>query len=83
MLLSLLYINHHLKNKKMSFIELTTLDGMKFIGNVNLLQRVFVTSKGTTAVVGWNNNGFFEVTESYEKVVEKVNARLAGVNRLK
>lgn len=67
----------------MSFIELTTLDGMKFIGNVNLLQRVFVTSKGNTAVVGWNNNGFFEVTESYEKVVEKVNARLAGVNRLK
>lgn len=67
----------------MSFIELTTLDGMKFIGNVNLLQRVFVTREGTTAVVGWNNNGFFEVTESYEKVVEKVNARLAGVNRLK
>ena len=67
----------------MNFIELTTLDGSKFIGNIHLLQRVFVTSKGNTAVVGWNNNGFFEVKESYEKVVEKINARLAGVNRLK
>ena len=45
----------------MIFIELTTLDGKEFIGNVNLLQRVFVTSEGKTAVVGWNNNGFFEV----------------------
>ena len=67
----------------MNFIELTTLDGSKFIGNIHLLQRVFVTSEGNTAVVGWNNNGFFEVKESYEKVVEKINARLAGVNRLK
>ena len=67
----------------MNFIELTTLDGSKFIGNIHLLQRVFVTREGNTAVVGWNNNGFFEVKESYEKVVEKINARLAGVNRLK
>lgn len=56
----------------MNFIELTTLDGKKFIGNVNLLQRVFVTSKGETAVVGWNNNGFFEVKESYAEVIEKI-----------
>jgi len=66
----------------MIFIELTTLDGKKFIGNVNLLQQVFVTREGKTAVVGWNNNGFFEVKESYEEVIEKINARLAKVNRL-
>ena len=56
----------------MIFIELTTLDGKEFIGNVNLLQRVFVTSEGKTAVVGWNNNGFFEVKESYAEVIEKI-----------
>jgi uncharacterized protein YlzI (FlbEa/FlbD family) len=66
----------------MIFIELTTLDGKKFIGNVNLLQKVFVTKEGKTAVVGWNNNGFFEVKESYEEVIEKINARLSKVNRL-
>jgi hypothetical protein len=67
----------------MNFIELTHLDDTKFIGNINLLKRVFVTEKGKTAVVGWNNNGYFEIKETYEEVIEKINARLAGVNRLK
>jgi len=56
----------------MNFIELTTEDGKKFIGNVHLLQRVFVTKEGKTGVVGWNNNGFFEVKESYEEVINKL-----------
>lgn len=67
----------------MNFIELTEDGtGKKFIGNINLLQRVFITREGKTGVVGWNNNGYFEVKETYEEVIEKVNARLAGVNRL-
>ena len=56
----------------MNFIELTTEDGKKFIGNVHLLQRVFVTKEGKTGVVGWNNNGFFEIKESYEEVISKI-----------
>jgi hypothetical protein len=67
----------------MNFIELTEDGtGKKFIGNINLLQRVFTTREGKTGVVGWNNNGFFEVKETYEEVIEKINARLARVNRL-
>jgi len=72
-----------IKIKNMNFIELTNTDGSKFIGNINLLQRVCRTSKGTTYVVGWSNNGGFEVKETYEEVIAKINARLAGVNRLK
>jgi uncharacterized protein YlzI (FlbEa/FlbD family) len=56
----------------MNFIELTTQDGKKFIGNVHLLQRVFITTEGKTAVVGWNNNGYFEIKESYEEVINKL-----------
>jgi len=56
----------------MNFIELTTEDDKKFIGNINQLKRVFVTDKGKTAVVGWNNNGYFEVKESYEEVINKL-----------
>jgi uncharacterized protein YlzI (FlbEa/FlbD family) len=56
----------------MNFIELTYEDGKKFIGNVHLLQRVFVTDKGKTGVVGWNNNGYFEIKESYEEVINKL-----------
>ena len=56
----------------MNFIELTTENGKKFIGNVHLLQRVFVTTDGKTAVVGWNNNGYFEIKESYEEVISKL-----------
>ncbi len=56
------------------FIELTTKEG-KFIGNINLLKRVFVNEKGETCVVGWNNNGYFEVLEDYEEVIEKINTR--------
>ena len=51
-----------------NFIELTMPNGTKFIGNINLLQRVFVNDKGNTCVVGWNNNGHFEVKESYEEI---------------
>lgn len=65
----------------MIFIELSTRDG-KFIGNVNELKRVFTNSEGKTCVVGWNNNGFFEVKETYEEVIEKLNTVLAKVNRL-
>ena len=66
----------------MNFIELTMSDGTKFIGNINLLERVGVDHNSATYVVGWTNNGSFNVQESYEEVLEKVNARFAGVNRL-
>jgi len=56
----------------MNFIELTTEDGKKFIGNINLLQRVFITREGKVGVVGWNNNGFFEIKETYEEVLNKL-----------
>ena len=65
----------------MIFIELSTNDG-KFIGNVNELKRVFTNKEGKTCVVGWNNNGYFEIEETYEEVIEKINARLVKVNRL-
>lgn len=66
----------------MIFIELSTKEG-KFIGNVNELKRVFTNKDGKTCVVGWNNNGYFEIEETYEEVIEKINARLAKVmNRL-
>ena len=54
------------------FIELTTKEG-KFIGNINQLKRVFVNDKGETCVVGWNNNGYFEVKEDYEEVIRLIN----------
>lgn len=72
-----------LTNNIMNFIELTDLNGKRFIGNINELKRVFVNEKDETCVVGWNNNGYFEVQESYEEVIQKINARLAGVNRIK
>lgn len=65
----------------MIFIELSTKEG-KFIGNVNELKRVFINKDGKTCVVGWNNNGSFEIEETYEEVIEKLNAILAKVNRL-
>lgn len=65
----------------MIFIELSTKEG-KFIGNVNELKRVFRNKDGKTCVVGWNNNGSFEIEETYEEVIEKLNAILAKVNRL-
>ena len=64
------------------FIELSTKREGKFIGNVNELKRVFTNKDGKTCVVGWNNNGFFEIEETYEEVIEKINTRLAEVNRL-
>ena len=63
------------------FIELTTKEG-KFIGNLNQLKRVFVDrSSGMTCVVGWNNNGYFEIEETYEEVIEKINNRIHKVLR--
>lgn len=53
------------------FIKLTR-NGKELIGNVNLLQSVFVTSNGKVGVVGWCNNGFFEVDETYEEVLSKI-----------
>ena len=60
------------------FIKLTS-NGKEFIGNVNLLQRVFITKEGKVGVVGWNNNGFFEVEETYEEVLSKIEKAI-GVN---
>jgi hypothetical protein len=65
----------------MLFIELSTKEG-KFIGNLNELKRVFINSEGKTCVVGWNNNGYFEVEQSYEDIIQKINERTARVNRL-
>lgn len=55
----------------MNFIELTKENGMKFIGNVNLLERVVEQEKGCY-VIGWNNNGGFLVRESYEEIIQKI-----------
>jgi hypothetical protein len=69
----------------MNFIELTNTDGTKFIGNTSLLQRVFIDMYGKTRVVGWSNspshNGSIVVMETYEEVIRKIDAQLAGVNR--
>lgn len=54
------------------FIQLTSKSTGKIIGNVNLLQSVFVNSKGETCIVGWNNNGFIVVEESYEEVLRRI-----------
>jgi uncharacterized protein YlzI (FlbEa/FlbD family) len=62
-----------------SFIELTDSDGNKFIGNVELIKRVFTSKSGNTCVVGWNGNGCVEVKETYEEVVEKINNRIFKV----
>jgi len=65
------------------FIELTTDEG-KFIGNLNLLQRVFVNKDtGKTCVVGWNNNGYFEVEESYAELIDKIDNRTFKCVRLR
>ena len=55
------------------FIELSTKQNGKFIGNLNQLQRVFTNKEGVVCVVGWNNNGYFEIEETYEEVIEKIN----------
>jgi sporulation protein YlmC with PRC-barrel domain len=65
----------------MIFIELSTKEG-KFIGNVNELKRVFTNKDGKTCVVGWNNNGYFEIEETYEEVIAKINASSGKVKRL-
>lgn len=68
----------------MNFIELTLTTGKKVIGNINLLRTVRETeNKKRAYVVGWNDIGGFEVEESYEEVITKINARIAGVNRIK
>ena len=55
------------------FIKLTSYaTGLKITGNVNLLQRVFVTAEGRSAIVGWQNNGYFEVVESYDEITTKI-----------
>lgn len=57
------------------FIELTNINGNKFKGNLLLLERYGMGEKsGYCFVVGWNNNGSFDVRESYEeitKIIEK------------
>lgn len=52
------------------FIELTNTRGSKFIGNVNLLQAVFENKESkVVTVIGWNNNGGFEIKETYDEVI--------------
>lgn len=63
------------------FIELNTKGYGKFIGNVNLLQRVFINREGVTCVVGWNNNGYFEIQETYEEVLAKIEALGIEINK--
>jgi hypothetical protein len=66
----------------MNFIELTfDEDGTSFIGNVNMLQAVYVNRKGKTSIIGWGD-GVIVVKETYEDVIRKVNAKFAGVNRI-
>jgi len=67
----------------MNFIELTHTNGKIFIGNINLLQRVFALNDGRAVLVGLGGVNNIEVQETYEEVIQKVNARLAGVTRLK
>lgn len=64
------------------FIELSTKQNGKFIGNLNQLQRVFTNKEGVVCVVGWNNNGYIEIEETYEEVIEKINKINIKVNRL-
>ena len=56
----------------MKFIELHYEDGKLLFGNIDLLQCIFVTKEGGCAVVGWNNNGFIRVRESYETVKKMI-----------
>lgn len=56
-----------------NFIELTMPNDQKVIGNINLLQVVFKRDNGNSYVVGWSNNGGFEVKESYEEIKRKIN----------
>jgi hypothetical protein len=61
------------------FIELTMLgsDERKFMGNINLLQAYARTSNGKfTYVIGWSNNGGFDVKESYEEVTKLIEKAL-------
>lgn len=52
------------------FIELTLPNNKgKFIGNVKLLQRV-TDIDGKAYVIGWDNNGGFDVEETYEEVIK-------------
>ena len=56
----------------MNFIELTQ-NGKKFMGNINLLQRVIDNGKGRRAtIVGWTNNGSFDVDEDYQTVINLI-----------
>lgn len=65
----------------MPFVELSTING-KIVGNINLIQRVFVNQHGKTCIVGWSNNEYIEINESYEYVIQTINDNLARVNRL-
>ena len=60
------------------FIELTTTDKygevVRLSGNVNLLQRVYERADKTVMVAGWNNNGGFDVLETYDEVMAKIKA---------
>lgn len=59
------------------FIELTYVEGKKFKGNICLLQRYSPINEVRCYVVGWNNNGGFEVLESYEEVTKLIEEALS------
>jgi len=59
----------------MNFIELTSADGTPFIGNINLLQLVY-QKDGIVFLAGWHNGADLQVRESYEVVLNKINAHL-------
>lgn len=68
----------------MNFIELTELDGTKFIANINLILRVFVNSKGLTTIIDLNTTGYpIYVEESYAEVIEKIYTVDTNTLRLK
>jgi hypothetical protein len=65
------------------FIELTALDNKKFIGNVDLLLQVAKAKNGNAIVVGWNNNGGFQVKETYEEVLNIIDASHENIRNIK
>jgi hypothetical protein len=63
------------------FIELTLLNGEVFIGNLDRLTLVTNTYDGSAVVVQFDGIDAIKVKETYEKIIEKINARTARVNR--
>jgi hypothetical protein len=66
------------KIMKPIFIELTMDNGQKFEGNLALLQRYGKhKDKDLCYVIGWNNNGGFDVKESYGEIKKLITQALS------